>query len=105
MNIDPNSDPLKELREYLKNKTIPANGFKLREITEDETLELIKSLKEEIRFALIFELIFRFLLFNNSDLNNWTKIASGLNNLFKSTISISPEISEKNGIIATKKLM
>ena len=40
-----NDNPLKELNEYLQNKNIPDNGFKLCEITEDETIELIKSLK------------------------------------------------------------
>ena len=37
--------PSEELKKYLLNKTLPPDGFKLKEISEEETLKLIKTLK------------------------------------------------------------
>ena len=38
-------DPLHELDEFLENKTIPEDGFKLKELSEGDIIKLIRKLK------------------------------------------------------------
>lgn len=40
-----NKDPMLELKTFLNSKNLPPRGFKLKEITEKETLDIFKSLK------------------------------------------------------------